>query len=491
MKIRRLLMLVTPILLAAGCSEAPESRLTGPTSLQSSHTCELEVPLADAVAEIAALRAEVDALEASGALNSGQANALRNHLDNAQRHLDAGRVCPALAQLRAFGEQVEDFVADEVLTDMEAGPLLEGAGRVLGDTPPAIVPESISAGTGFTCGLTETGTAYCWGENASGELGDGTTTDRLTPTPVGGGLTFASVSAGGSHACGLRADGTAYCWGRNSVGELGDGTTTDRLTPTPVSDGLTFASVSAGSSYTCGLVTDGSAYCWGFNANGELGDGTTTNRLSPSLVSGELTFTAISAGAGTTCSLVTNGAAYCWGANPFGELGTGTSGNRELVPTPVSGDIVFASLSSGFTHTCGLAVGGAAYCWGDNFFGGLGDGTTTNRLVPTAVDGGLTFASIAAGSAFTCGILTDGTARCWGLNGNGTLGDGTTMLRLTPVAVSGGLIFESITAMFHTCGLAADDVVYCWGRNNEGAVGDGTTTNRLIPTPVSGWSGLP
>src|SRR5207253_560701 len=250
---------------------------------------------------------------------------------------------------------------------------------------------TLDAGDYHSCALRASGVAYCWGDNGNGQLGDGTTTQRLVPTPVAGSLTFSSLSAGGAlETCGVTPAGAAYCWGNNAYGQLGDGTTTERLVPTAVAGGLTFASVTAGDFFTCAVTTSGAAYCWG--AGGYIGDGTTTQRLVPTSVAGGLTFASVNAAAGT-----------------------------------------------GFTNTaysCGVTTSGDAYCWGYNTFGTLGDGTTTQRLVPNTVAGGLTFADVRAGGNHTCGVTTRGAAYCWGLNGNGELGDGTTTERLVPMPVS-------------------------------------------------------
>ena len=121
-----------------------------------------------------------------------------------------------------------------------------------------------------SCGLTSAGAARCWGYNVFGQIGDGTTTNRSSPTTVSGGLTFTTMTVGGTQACGLTSAGAAHCWGYNSVGGLGDGTTTNRLTPVVVSGGLTFSSVWAGQYHTCALVAGGAPYCWG-NSYGTLG----------------------------------------------------------------------------------------------------------------------------------------------------------------------------------------------------------------------------
>src|SRR5947207_2735517 len=204
------------------------------------------------------------------------------------------------------------------------------------------------------------------------------------------------VAAGGAHTCDLNASGQASCWGDNSFGELGDGTTSTRLVPTPVAGGLTFAALSAGGSHTCGVTASGAAYCWGLNNNGQLGDGTTTDRLVPTAVTGGRTFAAVSVGWFHACGVTTSGAAYCWGGGP---LGDGTTTDR-LVPTAVTGGLTFTALSAGGNHTCGVTTSGAAYCWGDNSFSELGDGTTTTRLVPTAVAFGTAPAIPIAGGTY-------------------------------------------------------------------------------------------
>jgi alpha-tubulin suppressor-like RCC1 family protein len=205
---------------------------------------------------------------------------------------------------------------------------------------------------------------------------------------VAGGLTFSSISAGGwFNTCGLDTQGSAYCWGDNTYGELGDSTKTQRSSPVRVVGGITFAAISTGTTHTCGLTSAGSAYCWGANSAGQLGDGTTTDQTSPVAVVGGLTFATISAGAEYTCGVTTSGPAYCWGNNSSGQLGDGTQTGR-TVPTPVAGGLNFASVATGgvgsvegvsarAAHTCGVTTAGTAYCWGDNFYGQLGNGTSS------------------------------------------------------------------------------------------------------------------
>ena len=190
---------------------------------------------------------------------------------------------------------------------------------------------------------------------------------------------------------------------------------------------------------------------------------------------------------GGTCGLMTVDAAFCWGENTLGQIGDGTRRTRSI-PTPVVGGLTLTSLAMGKEHTCGLTPAGEAYCWGGNQAGPLGDSTRANRPVPTAVSGGLTFVTLTAGKAHTCGTTATGAAYCWGENEYGQLGDGTRVDRLIPTAgAADTLTFTSLAAgNGHTCGLTADGEAYCWGDNRSGRRGDSTRTSPLNPTLVAG-----
>src|SRR5438876_2882229 len=194
---------------------------------------------------------------------------------------------------------------------------------------------AIEAGSFHTCARLDDGTVRCWGLNDSGQLGDGTTTNALTPVAVAGVAGAAAVSGGGFHTCARFSDGTLECWGRNGSGQLGDPATTTFSSPTPVRvTGITgAASMTAGGFHTCALLGDGSVRCWGQNDYGQLGNGTgdpvpdnpTTFNPTPVTVSGITTAVAISAGGWHTCALLRDGTVQCWRHNMYGQLGDGST----------------------------------------------------------------------------------------------------------------------------------------------------------------------
>ncbi|MCA1835529.1 MAG: hypothetical protein LC721_04005, partial [Actinobacteria bacterium] len=367
------------------------------------------------------------------------------------------------------------------------------AGPSQGNPPPTGNPSFVAlvAGSAHTCGITSSGAAYCWGGNKYAQLGDGTTTDRLTPVAVHGSLKFTALAASAAYTCGL-TNAAAYCWGDNFYSQLGtgSGSGTEYCTPgttypcskTPVivSGGLKFSALSTFADHTCGVMS-GAVYCWGVNDLGQLGNGSITRSATPVAVSGDLTLTALavgSSGGGHTCAVASSGAAYCWGYNGYGQLGLGSNVGPEScnvgsptdnpcskTPLAVSGGLAFSSLGTGSGYTCALSPGGTPYCWGYNFAGQLGNATTANSSTPVPVSGSLAFSALSIGLWHVCGLTSSGAAYCWGRNFLGELGNGSSTgpetcgnegCSKTPIAVSGGMSFTSLAVGgAHTCGLTS------------------------------------
>ncbi len=349
---------------------------------------------------------------------------------------------------------------------------------------------SVAAGGYHTCALAADGTAFCWGANYYGQLGDGTLTQRPYPTPVATSLRFATISVGAWHSCGLTSEGAAYCWGSNYTGILGDGTvSTSAVTPQKVAFGTPFVALDAGFWHTCGLTAGGQAYCWGANVWGQLGDGSDSTRNSPAQVAGGMTFAAISAGFFHTCGLTAGGAAYCWGSDIYGELGDGFinrvgAGAARLTATQVVGGHQFTSLTAGggscHGKTCGIATDGTTWCWGRSYQ------TLQLDSIPTALTGGQAFARMAIGGTAVCGVTTGGALYCWGQGFDGVVGNGTTDWVRTPARIAEGQAFALVSmGQQHSCAVSAEGTVYCWGSNRQGQLGGSPgAAGWSVPVPV-------
>jgi hypothetical protein len=296
---------------------------------------------------------------------------------------------------------------------------------------------SYSAGALFACGIRDTGAVRCLGQNRLGQLGDGTKTDKATPTAVLGVRDAVAVAAGVGHACALDARGLVSCWGANDAGQLCDGTTVERPKAVPMS-GVTGASaIAAGLAHTCAIV-GGRVRCCGSNSVGQLGDGTTTAQPGGAWVPGVRDAHAITAGQAHTCAVLAGGKVMCWGWNENGQLGDGTTENR-LSPIAVSGvtDAVEVASSGLASSTCAVLRDRSVRCWGWNTTGLLGDGTTERRLVPTPVVDLRDVRSISVGARHACALVQGGEVRCWGSNQDNEITGRflPTVLRPLPIAL--------------------------------------------------------
>ncbi|MDX1646768.1 MAG: Ig-like domain-containing protein [Longimicrobiales bacterium] len=319
---------------------------------------------------------------------------------------------------------------------------------------------AISTGAN-TCAVAPDGAAYCWGSNANGELGTSSSEScrggdpcSTVPIPIadpeGGPVTWRSVSVGWRHACGLSTSGNVYCWGHNGECQLGDCALAEAHRPVLVADadsaGMAVSmrgrvqAVSTRGSHTCAVLTGNALVCWGTNSDGELAAGGFSENESPIMTAigpDDVVVGGMLGASGHTCVLV-GGRGFCAGSGLDGRLGNGGDTYDEPSFVPVEGGLTWSSLTAGDSHTCGVTSDDVPYCWGDNYYGAVGNGTSGilyDETVPVPVGTNDAYAVLSAGLQYSCGITTDGRAFCWGDNLYGQLGDGTSVQRDLPVRV--------------------------------------------------------
>jgi alpha-tubulin suppressor-like RCC1 family protein len=337
---------------------------------------------------------------------------------------------------------------------------------------------------------------WSWGCNQNGELGNNSTTNRSSPVCVVGGFTdWCSVSAGYMQIVTIKSNGTAWSWGSNTYGLVGDGTVVNRSSPVSVVGGITnWCQVTAGgmggfTPHSMGVTSSGVAWAWGGGTFGKLGNNAgNTNSCSPISVVGNLCWCQLSAGGSHSLGVTSSGSAWAWGRN-YGRLGDLTTTIRSS-PVSVVGEFTdWCQVSASDSHSMGLRTVGSLWSWGANGEGRLGDNTTANRSSPVSVVGGFTdWCQARAGSNMSLGLRSSGSLWAWGGGSQGQLGNNGSTSVSSPVSVVGGFA--------NWCGLAAGNnfslgittagQLWSWGLNTAGSLGDNTTTNRSSPVSVVG-----
>ena len=384
---------------------------------------------------------------------------------------------------------------------------------------------ALALGHAHGIALGKNGIVYTWGNNAYGQLGDGTTTLRNVPTPVLNDIV--AVSAGGiyryanveevygkasGHTLAIKSDGTLWAWGENTNGQLGDGTRTQRLKPIQIMTDV--VSCAAGGNFSMAVKTDGSLWSWGFNNNGQLGDGTKTTRLSPVKIMDDVAFA--SGGQNHGLAIKTDGTLWTWGENHCGQLGNGTAIYTNS-PIKIMDDVKMASASG--VSSAAIKTDGTLWTWGENGNGQLGDGTRISRLAPVKImddvsdvalggtqllikfDTGVPVSpptvpptnvieehTMQVGIGFA--IKTDGTLWSWGINSYGQLGNGSTIDQNSPKKIMDNITEVDASGTMGAA-LSTDGTLYSWGYNENGQLGDGTRADRLTPTKILSDVGVP
>ncbi|MBI1860443.1 MAG: hypothetical protein HYR96_05960 [Deltaproteobacteria bacterium] len=398
---------------------------------------------------------------------------------------------------------------------------------------------AISVGAHFSCYAGSSGALKCWGRNTYGQLGQGHTNPigdgtnemgiNLSKINLGTDRTVKQVSAGWNHVCGLLDDGSVKCWGQNTYGQLGQGHSrhigdnssemADDLIPIDLGSLQRAILVSAGGHFSCVLLENGSVKCWGRNHYGQLGQGHANNlgdgagemgdNLPAIDLGGGRTAKYISAGTYHACALLDNDSVKCWGYNVDGQLGQESvasmgDGANEMGDSLASVNLGTGRkaklVSAGSCHSCVFLDDDSMKCWGNNDFGQLGLGHTSN-IGDGADEMGENLLALDFGSRrvrqpvtgfdFTCALLDNGTASCWGINDEAQLGlehtnnigdqTGELGAGLSAISLGSGRSVRQISAgnwSYHTCALLDNGTAKCWGHNQYGQLGQGHT-NKL------------
>jgi alpha-tubulin suppressor-like RCC1 family protein len=352
-------------------------------------------------------------------------------------------------------------------------------------TAPAV--SDVVAGADFTCAIDAGGSLYCWGNNVSGQLGQGTSgvgTELLLPAPVGARTDWDEVGAGDEHTCAIPTDGTLHCWGDNEDGQIGTGDMMDMSVPGVVGTAMSWSLMegASGGDHTCILRGDATLHCMGQNNFGQLGLGMTVDQTAPVQVPGS--WRALSLGHHATCAVRTDGTLWCWGENNRGQLGIGSPMDQST-PQQITTNTDWTAVGAGDSHSCAIR-GGRLFCWGYNNTGQLGDGTMSQRTTPVSIGTDTDWVAVDGGLSHTCALKSTGEVFCAGGDADGQLGDGamggvsTTFTRVVDIDDADMIVAGDR----HNCARVGDGSLRCWGSNGDGALGRGDRTTRDRPVAV-------
>ncbi|MDR6966721.1 alpha-tubulin suppressor-like RCC1 family protein/ligand-binding sensor domain-containing protein [Flavobacterium arsenatis] len=351
-----------------------------------------------------------------------------------------------------------------------------GVFTTLQGATPTYCFEKIAGGRNFTLAIKSDGTLWAWGNNSYGQLGDGTTVNKLVPTQISTSTDWESVSAGFGHSVAIKNNGTLWTWGFNLQGQLGDGTNTNKTVPTQIGTATNWEIVEARGQHNIAKKSNGTLWAWGSNSFSQLGDGTAINRYSPIQIGTATNWQSIGTGGAHSMAIKTDGTLWCWGFNSNGQVGDGTATNR-YVPTQIGTATNWKSVTGGSYFTIATKTNNSLWTWGRNYNGELGLNDTTDRSVPTQVGTATNWDKIAAGEDHALASRTYGALFAWGYDSVGQVGNGSSTENvLAPTLLLNVQSWISLKAGgTHSLAIDNEGKLYTWGNNSEGQLGNGST----------------
>jgi alpha-tubulin suppressor-like RCC1 family protein len=373
-------------------------------------------------------------------------------------------------------------------------------GGSAGSTVPSAVLSSISLGTAHGAALSAN-RLFAWGDNESGELGQGDTLERHVPTEVASDIRFSTVAGGGNNAargftCAIDEVGAAYCWGANTRGQLGQGDRTERHSPARVPLKVAARSITSDFEHVCALLADASLYCWGRNQEGELGqndsvppggDDTARDALEPVAVPGT-DWSFVDTGDGHTCGIRFDGTLWCWGRNTAHQLGPSNE-TQVRHPIQVGSDADWLRVDSGQQHSLALKQDHSLWGWGENVASGTDEGNPLGLdagevAMPTQLGGASDWVTVSTRVFHSCAVNRSDELWCWGRGTEGQLGTGDSALRSTPTLVATAITDVDVS-WFTTCAVTRGGRLECTGANDHGELGTGNTERVFRFTDVT------
>ncbi|MBS7787869.1 T9SS type A sorting domain-containing protein [Flavobacterium sp. CYK-55] len=346
----------------------------------------------------------------------------------------------------------------------------------------------IAAGDSHSLALKSDGTLWAWGLNDKGQLGDGTTINKITPIQIGSDTDWVAIDASGQNSMAIKANGTLWAWGNNYGGQNGNGNHGNGAidtTPTQIGTSNDWQKFSIESSLAFGIKTNGTLWGWGFNQSGELGVGDMLPHYSPIQIDTDTDWTDISI-TNHILALKDNNTIWGWGLNKQGSLAIGNPNDLILVPTQTGNNTAdWQKIEvGGCCSSKMIKTDGSLWAMGSADNGNLGTGATVDVNTPTRVGTDNDWKTVTT-DLHSCAIKNDGTLWAWGFNFFGQLGDGTNTVKTLPTQIATNQTWLMVKAGFqYTLAISSDHSLYAWGKNTSGQLGDGTLINKNVPTLI-------